>query len=180
MQKVFLLLFLIFSWELVFSQVSERVDHQQEIVIDTIKPTKRPFDVRLPIIKAMRTTALLDSLIKAPEDNVFLLSVAVSFNAVGLVDTVYFSENMRARLKAALKPSERMKASIAKNLSDVKSYKNEVILFPILFTNARHTKMDKNTFEADFKSLWPVLSARDQNRKLTLLEPYHQWVNAHH
>lgn len=156
------------------ADTGERIKIEVEVPKKPIDPRKN--DIRYLIFKSITTRAFRDSLAAIPTNEAHMFSIAVSFNSLGEVDTIYFSAKMTPRLKDLLKPGDELKSEITKRISSSKLYKNVVILFPVIFHYRDHEMIKKDILIEDLNNLWPVFSAKDKIKKLILLELYNCWI----
>ncbi|WP_457288592.1 hypothetical protein [Pedobacter sp. UYP24] len=177
MKKISLIFVLLLASLLIKAQIKKEIvaDDEQNIKIQVPKIVKKD-DIRSLIFKSIWTQRFTDSLAAIPKDEAHMLSVAVSFNKMGEVDTVYFSAKMTPRLKDFFVPINELKSAISKRISISKVYKDVVILFPVLFHYRDHNMIKKGILIDDFINLWPRLSKEDDLKKLVLLEPYNVWT----
>jgi hypothetical protein len=153
-------------------------DTSEIIVIETKKPKplKNEDDIRFVLLQSILKGQLLNGLVNLPTDNAHISSIAISFDLNGAVDSIYFSSKMTTKLRYVLGSVNRLKVAMKNSVKKFNNYKNVVVLFPVIFHNMDHRKIDKDIFIEDYLNLWPDLSKEDRKKKIEFLEPYVQGI----
>jgi hypothetical protein len=177
--KIFYLVFLLFPLSYLASAQNGKLSLDTEIkIIETKIQAKKDNkeDIRFVLLQSILKESFLDSMNALPTDEAHLISIAISFGPTGKVDSIYFSSKMSAKLSKFLGDSRQLKMLMRNSISESETYKNVVILFPIIFHHMDHRMIGKGTFMEDYLQMWPTLSEKDSLKKLILLEPYIQGV----
>jgi hypothetical protein len=178
--KVLQLLFLLLSLPyFAISQNDSKLSIDNNIkVIETKKPDKKDNkeDIRFVLLQSILRESFLDSMNALPLDEAHLISIAISFDPKGNIDSIYFSSKMSTKLWKFIGDSRQLKILMRNSITKFDRYKNVVILFPVLFHYMDHRKIGKDTFMEEYLQMWPTLSEKDSLKKLILLEPYIQGV----
>lgn len=146
--------------------------YAQDSLSINISPNKKALDIRLPIIKTIGGHLNSDLLFKTPKNQAYFISIAVAFDKLGKIDTIYFSKDMSSRIIETIKPDHEL----IKKLKDLKliskEYSSKIIIFPILFRRQDDQKIDNmNDFLNSFENLWPNFNALEK-RPIILLKPF--------
>jgi hypothetical protein len=146
--------------------------YQDSTVISPQVQVKK-LDLRTPIINIIVRNLNFDPFIIGPEDGCQMMTVAVSFNAEGKIDSAYFSEKLSDKMGLVLNSRDRVAQALMNSGLVLEGYENSVMMFPMIFSNAT----DRNiTFHPQsgplFNGFWPVMDTRDQKKIIKLLDPY--------
>ena len=134
-------------------------------------------DMRESIVKAFLTDTAKRYLADMTMNEAHLVSLTISFDSGGKVDSIYFPNKVVNSLIKFLGSSESLKYSISKALIPHTSYKDVVVLLPIIFHNADHELINKYSFLNEFINMLPDLSNEDKLKHFVLLEPYNRWIS---
>ncbi|MDR6786472.1 hypothetical protein ABIE26_005341 [Pedobacter africanus] len=136
----------------------------------------KEIDIRIPIIKSMvKPSTDFKEYFKIEKNAVHIMAIGVSFASDGEVDTVYMSEKLTPKILQILKPDASTTKRIRETLRPLKTYKNQVILFPILIFNESNAEKvaSNHIMLSEFSGLWPKLRETDKKKELVLLNPYY-------
>ncbi|MBE9603187.1 hypothetical protein [Pedobacter sp. MC2016-24] len=157
-----------------YAQTKPIATHQdQEPVLIAESKKKSEIDVRIPIMKAIGSSMNSDELHKINKNAVHIMSVGVSFNDQGVVDTVYLSKMLSPEISQILKPGTQLTKKVRQGLKSLGTFKSKVVVFPVLIFNANGNGVDYNQIMLkEFVGIWPGLNVNDQKKPLILLEPF--------
>jgi hypothetical protein len=126
----------------------------------------KPIDYNPAITKILGKHINTDSLMETPSEHVYIFSISLSFNAVGKVDRVYFSEIMSENLKRLINTDEDLTAT-ANSIDFKKEFANKLVIFPIVIKRFEDYKIDNpNEFLSGVVNLWPKLKLRDNSKQV--------------
>ncbi|MBC8984799.1 hypothetical protein H9X96_03315 [Pedobacter sp. N36a] len=144
----------------------------QDSLSINIIPNKKALDIRLPIIKTIGGHLNANLLFKTPKHQAFIISIAIAFDQLGKIDTVYFSKDMSSCILETIKPDRGLVKKIKELRLISKEYSSKIIVFPILFRRQDDQKIDNLTdFLNSFENLWPSFNALEK-RPIILLKPF--------
>lgn len=133
--KVLQLLFLLLSLPcFAISQNDSKLSIDNDIkVIETKKPDKKDNkeDIRFVLLQSILKESFLDSMNALPLDEAHLISIAISFDPKGNIDSIYFSSKMSTKLRKFIGDSRQLKILMRNSITKFDRYKNVVILFYI-------------------------------------------------
>lgn len=157
-----------------YAQIKPIATYQdQEPVLIAESKKKSEIDVRIPIMNAIGSSMNADELSKLNKNAVHVLSVGVSFNDQGVVDTVYLSKMLSPEIVQLLKPGAYLTKKVRQGLKDLGTFKSKVVVFPVLIFNASGNDVDYNKIMLkEFVGIWPELNVDDKKKPLILLEPF--------
>nr|WP_121271789.1 hypothetical protein [Pedobacter schmidteae] len=149
------------------------IDNPKQSIVVT---EGKSIDIRIPIIKSiLNPSSDFKEYMKIEKNAVHIMAVGVSFRSDGEVDTVYMSEKLAPKIQQVLKPDASTTKRIRETLKPLKTYKNQVILFPVLIFNESNAEKVANNhiMLSEFSGLWPKLREGDKKKSLVLLNPYY-------
>ena len=155
-----------------YGQKKQVYGHQD---IEPIRITEegKKLDIRIPIMKAIASSWNGDGLEKINKDALHIMSVGVSFNDKGGVDSVYLSKNLSVEIQQVLKPGKSVTNAVREMLKPLKIYKNLVVVFPVLIFDGKDDKVDSKQIKlAEFTGIWPKFNADDIKKPVVLLDPF--------
>lgn len=114
---------------------------------------------------------------KTPADSVYMLSVAISFDHEGKVDTVLFPKKISEHTRKVFGINHQLIDNFKNFKFSWFKFKNQIVLLPILFAQFQDKNiiLSKNFLE-DYQNVWPEFGSLLNGKELILLEPY---VNYH-
>ena len=179
-KRIFLLMLFMTFLSLAQAQDKKLIveDPSEVIVIETKKPKplKNEDDIRFVLLMSILQGQFSNRLLNLPTNDAHISSIAISFDVTGTVDSIYFSSKMTTKLKTLLGSVDSLKIVMKKSIKKFNNYKDVVVLFPVLFHQMDHGKINKGIFFDDYVNLWPNLSVDDRKKKITFLEPYIQGI----
>lgn len=139
-------------------------------------------DLQILVTNVIGKHMVLDSVLKIPDNQSYLYSVALSFDSIGKMIQVYFSKNMRKSLMEILSPNDLLKSKIISKWNSSNGqkeiYKNKTVIFPILLQNYNSASIaNLNEFLTDYTNLWPELNSEDQTKEKILLKPFPNYIH---
>jgi len=153
-------------------------EHPKDVKIQSPSASRTTKDdMREVIVRAFLTDTVKEYLAALPVNEAHLVSLAISFDSNGKVGSVYFPNKIANSLTKFLGPLDSLKYAITKALLPYTTYKDAVLLFPIIFHNADHKLINKYSFLREFINMWPDLSKEDDLKPFILLEPYSRWIS---
>ena len=172
MRKTLLIITLGFAYTFAKAQDTSNLDSLQSTLKGIQKETYN--DIRAAIVKLFLPNTDKKRYLQTPRDSAYLFSIALSFDPVGKVDTVYFSDKLPPSTKQILGLNDKLIDLIKHEDLSRFNHRNEIVLFPILFiqTLDLSIKIRPGTFLSDYLNLWPKFGSAIENKKLTLLDPY--------
>jgi len=136
------------------------------------KPPKK-FDIRVPVMKAIARHLDGDLLHQTPKDYAYIVSLTLSFNKDGKIDTIYFSKDMNKNLLNILKPGSELTRKISDLGLVCPQYKGKLVLFPVIYKRLDDQALKyESQFLAGFENLWPEFGQADQKKEIVFLKPY--------
>lgn len=145
----------------------------QEPVLIAESKKKSEVDVRTPIMKAIASSMNADEMSKINKNALHIMSVGVSFNDQGVVDTVYLSKMLSPEIFQILKPGAHLTKKVRQGLKGLATFKSKVVVFPVIIFNNKSDHVDHmQTMLKEFLGIWPELNVDDKKKPLILLDPF--------
>jgi len=146
-------------------------DQDQMPVLISESKKKTDVDIRIPIMKAIKMDA--NELNMIGKNDLHIMSVGVSFNDKGAVDTVYLSKMLAPEIFKILKPDAYLTKKVREGLKDLRTYRTKVVVFPVLIFDVHGDQAAHSQIMLkEFAGIWPELRTDDKKKPLILLDPF--------
>lgn len=163
------------AWSFCFAQNKGEIIGQPDSIPVHIKLNQpvKSLDIRELIMNIIAKHSDRNLLYKTKKGHSYMMSVTVSFNIEGKIDTVYFSNNMSSDLKAIIRPNPELIQKFRSLRFTFPQYKGKLAMFLVIFKQEGDNVLDYDSqFLNGFNNLWPEFSPKDSNTPIILLKSY--------